>query len=74
MLDAAADGKGALCQLSVIGGMALMRTAPVVLEGALRPDLRHWEEVPAAVVVTRASEPNLEPCMANLKTAVQQLL
>ena len=29
MLDAAADGKGALCQLSVIGGMALMRTAPV---------------------------------------------
>ena len=74
MLDAAADGKGALCQLSVIGGMALMRTAPAVLEGALRPDLRHWEEVPAAVVVTRASEPNLEPCMANLKTAVQQLL
>ena len=73
MLDAAADGKGALCQLSVIGGVALMRTAPVVLEGALRPDLRHWEHVPAAFVVTRASRPELEPCLANLGV-VQQLL
>ena len=73
MLDAAADGKGALCQLSVIGGMALMRTAPAVMEGALRPDLRHWEHVPAAFVVTRASTPELEPCLAKLGAAVQQL-
>ena len=74
MLDAAADGKGALCQLSVVGGVALMRTAPAVLEGALRPDLRHWEHVPAAFVVTRASTPELEPCLAKLGAAVQQLL
>ncbi|MDP3597060.1 MAG: hypothetical protein Q8S75_08715, partial [Nitrospirota bacterium] len=33
MLDAAGDGKGALCQLSLIGGVALMRTAPAVMEG-----------------------------------------
>jgi len=63
MLDAAGKGKGALCQLSVIGGIALMRTAPVVLEGALRPDVRHWEDVPAAIVVTRAAKPDLELCM-----------
>lgn len=62
MLDAAADSKGALCQLSVIGGMALMRTEPVVLEGTLRSDLRHWEHVPAAFVVTRVSTRELEPC------------
>jgi hypothetical protein len=74
MIDAAGDGKGALCQLSVVGGMALMSTAPRVLEGSLRPDLRHWEDVPAAVVVTRVSEPNLEPCLAKLGTAVHQLL
>ena len=74
MLDAAGKGNGALCQLSVIGGVALMRTAPAVLEGALRPDLRHWEHVPAAFVVTRASKPELEPCLAKLGTAVQQLL
>jgi hypothetical protein len=74
MLDAAASGKGALCQLSVIGGVALMRTAPTVLEGALRPDLRHWEHVPAAFAVTRASNPELEPCLAKLGTAVQRLL
>ena len=73
MLDAAANGKGGLCQLSVIGGVALMRTAPAVLEGALRPDLRHWEHVPAAFVVTRASKPELEPCLPKLETAVQGL-
>lgn len=73
MLDAAADGKGALCQLSVVGGVALMRTAPTVLEGALQPDLRHWEHVPAAFVVTRASKPELEPCLAKLGAAVQRI-
>jgi hypothetical protein len=73
MLDAAANGKGGLCQLSVIGGVALMRTAPAVLEGALRPDLRHWEHVPAAFVVTRSSTPELEPCLPKLETAVQRL-
>lgn len=63
MIDAAGDGKGALCQLSVVGGMALMSTAPQVLEGSLRPDLRHWEDVPAAIVVTGAAKPDLEPCV-----------
>jgi hypothetical protein len=73
VLDAAGKGNGALCQLSVIGGMALMSTAPDVLEGALQPDLRHWEHVPAAFVVTRASKPELEPCLPKLETAVQRL-
>jgi hypothetical protein len=73
MLDVAANGKGSFCQLSVIGGMAMMSTAPAVLEGALQPDLRHWEHVPAAFVVTRASEPKLEPCFPKLETAVQRL-
>ena len=74
MLDAAANGKGGLCQLSVIGGMALIQTAPAVMEGALRPDLRHWEHVPAAFVVTRAAKPELEPCLARLGAAAQRLL
>ena len=48
MVGAAANGKMALCQLLLIGEVALMRTAPVVMEGALRPDPRHWEHLPAA--------------------------
>ena len=74
MLDAMGDGKGALCQLSVVGGMAIMSTAPKVLEGTLRPDLRHWEQVPAAFAVTTASEPGQEPCLANAKADVQRML
>lgn len=74
MLDMAGDGKGSLCELSVVGGMALMSTAPRVLEGSLRPDLRHWENVPAAFVVTKASEPNQEPCLAGAKGEVERML
>ena len=73
MLDAAGKGNGALCQLSIVGGAAMMRTAPAVMEGALQPDLRHWEHVPAAFVVTRASKPELESCLPKLGTAVQRL-
>lgn len=73
-LDAAGKGKGALCQLSIIGGLALMSTAPRVLEGALRPDLRHWEDVPAAFVVTKASGPDLEPCLGNVNADIQRIL
>ncbi|MDN5940505.1 MAG: hypothetical protein L0H94_01365 [Nitrospira sp.] len=73
VLDAAANGNGSFCQLSVIGGVVLMSAAPAVLEGALQPDLRHWEHVPEAFVVTRASTPELEPCFPKLETAVQRL-
>jgi hypothetical protein len=73
VLDAAGKGNGALCQLSVVGGAAMMRTAPAVMEGALQPDLRHWEHVPAAFVVTRASKPERELCLPRRGTAVQQL-
>jgi hypothetical protein len=54
--------------------MAIMSTAPQVLEGSLRPDLRHWENVPAAIVVTTASEPKEELCLANVKAQIQRLL
>jgi len=74
LLDASGGGKGSLCQVSIVGGMALISTTPDVLEGALRPDLRHWENVPAAIVVTTASEPKQEPCLANVKGEVRKLL
>ena len=64
MADAAIAGKhgGALCELSVKGGIVMMSKAPEVLEGALKPDLRHWEQLPAAFLVTSASSFWGEPC------------
>lgn len=44
-----------------------------VLEGALQPDVRHWEYVPGALVVTRASEPELEPCLPKRETPILRL-
>lgn len=64
MLDAAGEGKGALCEIAIRGGIVLMSTAPHVLRGALEPDLRHWEKIPSAFVVTTVSDPVHEPCTA----------
>ena len=64
--DAAGKGNGQLCELSIRGGIALMRQAPKVLKGALEPDFRHWEHMPSAFVVTRASHLREEPCARDL--------
>jgi hypothetical protein len=74
VLDGAAKGNGKLCEISIIGGMAMMSTAPQVLEGSLRPDLRHWENVPAAVVVTQASDLNKEPCVERGARDIRRIL
>lgn len=62
MLDASGKGKGALCEVSIRGGMVLMSTAPEVFRWALEPDLRHWERIPASFVVTTATELGHERC------------
>lgn len=62
MIDAAGKGNGALCHISIRGGMVLMSTAPRVLKWALEPDLRHWERIPVAFVVTTAPELAQERC------------
>ena len=64
--DAAGKGNGRLCELSIRGGIVLMRQAPKVLKGALEPDFRHWERIPSAFVVTSASHLRAEPCARDL--------
>ena len=64
--DAAGKGNGKLCELSIRGGIALMRQAPKVLKGALEPDFRHWERIPAAFVITKAARLQDEPCARDL--------
>ena len=64
--DASGKGNGKLCELSIRGGIALMRQAPKVLKGALEPDFRHWEHLPSAFVVTRAARLQDEPCARDL--------
>lgn len=61
-LDAAGDGNGSLCEIAVRGGVVFMSMAPKVLRGALAPDLRHWSHVPAAFVITTATDPANERC------------
>jgi len=64
--DAKGGGQGKLCELSLKGGVALMKQAPKVLKGALEPDFRHWERIPATFVVTTASHLKDEPCARDL--------
>ncbi len=55
-------GSGDLCALSILGGSQLMQMAPTVFQNTVRPDLRHWNLVPASFIVTRASPLESEPC------------
>ena len=55
-------GGQALCELAIRGGLSLMGMAPAVFKNTVRPDLRHWELVPAVFVMTNAPTLELEPC------------
>ncbi len=55
-------GSGDLCLLSNLGGTQLMQIAPTVFQNTVRPDLRHWELLPEAIVVTQESDVESEPC------------
>jgi hypothetical protein len=70
--DAAAQGDGSLCELSIRGGWALIQQSPKVLHHMLCPDLRHWDNVPASFVFTTA--PNLmdEPCFTSVPNQEQR--
>lgn len=55
-------GSGDLCALSILGGAHLMQIAPTVFQNTVRPDLRHWELLPAAIVLTKAIDLESESC------------
>ena len=65
-LDAGLKGKGDLCRGSIEGGIGLMTKSPEVVRKTLEPDLRHWENVPAALLVTTAEEATAERCFPYL--------
>ena len=67
------EGSGDLCEMSIRGGMELMQMAPTVFTNTVRPDLRHWELLPAAFVLTRASDLESESCSTN-QTRLHQLV
>jgi hypothetical protein len=51
-----------LCALSLLAGANLMQMAPTVFQNTVRPDLRHWELLPAAIVLTQAADLESESC------------
>lgn len=55
-------GSGNLCALSILGGAHLMQIAPTVFSNTVRPDLRHWELLPATIVLTQADDLKSESC------------
>jgi len=54
--DAQVRAKGNLCELSIQGAKAVMDLSPGVVKYVLEPDLRHWRELPAAVVLVPADD------------------
>ncbi|MCX6111090.1 MAG: hypothetical protein NTZ90_15965 [Proteobacteria bacterium] len=74
-LDAAHKDGGALCHLSIEGGAAVMAKSVDVADYTLRPDLRHWENVPAAIYISTGTGPKDRRCAAKAEAlGVQRLL
>lgn len=65
-------GSGDLCALSILGGAKLMQTAPTVFKNTIRPDLRHWNLVPASFLITTAESLEGEACMTD-QTRIHRL-
>lgn len=61
-LDASMKGRGDLCRGAIEGGIELMKKTPEVVRKTLEPDLRHWENIPAAFLVTTADDLKGENC------------
>jgi hypothetical protein len=72
-VDMAGEGDGSLCKLSIQGGLALMQESPHVLRYTLRPDLRHWDNVPSNFLFTWAPDVKDEPCWRNVSAQYQGL-
>ena len=66
-LDASSKGNGALCKLSIEGGAAVMSKSGEVAGYVLRPDLRHWENLPAAIYISAGNSPKERRCAARAK-------
>jgi len=64
--DAYAHGNGSLCNVSIKGGVAVMKESSTVLEGTIQPDLRHWENVPSSFLLTTSDNLAQERCYLNL--------
>jgi hypothetical protein len=64
--DAYGHGNGSLCEVSVKGGVAVMKESPKVLKGTVHPDLRHWEYLPSSFLLTTVKDLNQEKCYRDL--------
>lgn len=65
-LDAGLHGRGDLCNGAVRAGFEVIGESPEVVRRTLKPDLRHWERVPSAILVTAANEVREEPCFKKI--------
>ena len=71
-LDAYGRGEGSLCEVSLKGGIALIRESPNVLRYTLRPDLRHWDNVPSSFLLTTMRDQEEEPCLTDMSDEDQR--
>lgn len=69
VLDAQTKSEGHLCQLSILGGKAVMDLSPGITNYILEPDMRHWQDLPAALLVVPAGTTDIQShrCLKNYK-------
>lgn len=66
-LEVNGNTDGALCRISIEGGAALIAQSDDVVEAVLQPDLRHWENLPAAIYLTTAASQAETSCAKEIR-------
>lgn len=66
-------GEGRPCEEAVKAGGYLISRSGDVVSFTLAPDLRHWNRVPAAVMITSASSDQKEDCWNSLPVSSQAI-
>lgn len=65
-LDGNHNGGGAACGEAIKFGYMLIAESFNLIGQAMRPDLRHWNQVPMALMISRADKPLEEECWNTL--------
>ena len=65
-IDASVKNGGSLCKVSLKHGIAAMGKSKDVIEYTLQPDLRHWEYVPEAILISSESKLEEGDCLKQL--------
>lgn len=64
VIDAKAGADNKVCELAGEAGSELAKEGALVFKGVIKPDMRHWKNIPNGFLITRNKDNTEDPCVA----------